>query len=187
MMKWDYTVWVTLAVVVLLLIILSKIASVRSWAGRVFPRILPDVSGWAPALGVFFGQGWVKLAAIPVVIAVIFGAVELIKDSGRNEVRVEVAEQNTVNVERQVRAQVNFERDVRETMENAALRELEISEEFASVEQTILEAQGRDAIAAAHAAGVERLRGNAASRHSAVVSDYVSSVGDRPMRSPPAA
>lgn len=159
----------------------------------VSAKISKATRGWSlpslPALniGAFFAKGWVKLAAIPVVIAVIWGGVELIKDSGRNEVRVEVAEQNTVNVERQVRAQVNFERDVRETMENAALRNISISEEFGDVEQTILEAQGRDAIAAAHAAGVERLRTSASSRHAAVFSDYLSSVSDRPMRSPPPA
>lgn len=180
--------WITATVVVGILIILSQIESVRTWASRVFGRVAPNVSGWGAAIGgaakLLSGANVVRLLAIPAVIGGVLFAINYIEGRGAEKVVRQVERQNSENRERIGRAQVGFERDVRETMEAAVIRELEISEEFADVERTILEADSREAIAAAHAAGVARLRERAGARHAAVAADYLSSVGDRPLPSP---
>lgn len=178
--------WVCAFVVVGLLLAFSRFTSLRTWAGRVFGRITPDVSGWGVALKAFGASNWVRGAVVAVVVGgpLLFVVVKYVEARGADKVRIQVERQNTETVARIGQAQTNFERDVRETMEAAVVRELEISEEFSDVERSILEADGREAIAAAHAAGVASLRERAASRHATVVADYVSSLGDGPLPSP---
>ena len=82
-MNWFWF-WLIVAVVVAALIFISRADGARTWAGRVFGRVLPGLPSLAGAsglLGSLKANAW-KLLAIPLAIGVIYGVVSYIEGKG---------------------------------------------------------------------------------------------------------
>jgi len=138
-MNWGMF-WITVAVVVGILIILSQIASVRAWASRVFSRVLPAFGQTSPnkpigaLIGAFGAQlaglPWLRLAAIPLVIGAIFGIVTYIEHRGADREKIKRERENVIVAE--------HERDVSDL---AAKLGIETEQDARRVDRVIAQAE----------------------------------------------
>ena len=171
--------WITAIVVVAILIILSQIASVRTWASRVFGRVLPSF-GALPSLGaiggVLGGLPWARLAAIPLVLGAIWGIVSYIE--GRGALKADLAHERTLNdaqsrvrdIEGKLAGDVTDRRDTADAERRARQRDV------AETQQEIANAEDLETSLAAYRALRERLRGSASDHLARADADYLSSV-----------
>lgn len=91
-MPWQIIALILLAIVLYLLVAPASgfVQRIRGAAGA-----LPSLAGLGAKLASFAGKGWVKLAAIPLVIALVWGGIAFIKHQGVLEERVREEQANT--------------------------------------------------------------------------------------------
>lgn len=95
--------WITLAVIGAILIIASQIGSVRSWASRVFGRVMPGLPSLGSIGGALSGAaklvGTNPLVALLTVIglpALVFGVISYIEGRGADRERIKQAEASAI-------------------------------------------------------------------------------------------
>jgi len=131
--------WITLIVIALLLMVGSQIASVRRWASGAIGGAVSLFSSLG-ALGArvagSLGGAKALIVAIPLLLGMGFGLTECVKESGRNEVRLEIAEGET---------------EVQKTINGRDASIAEIGQDVALLRQEIrnLSQRGRNELAAA--------------------------------------